>query len=437
VRGRLARLLPLALAIAVVAATGAEAQYGGGGGDAQAKEGEAERPKRRWGRPDEGGKGAFGPTYTVDERTGKKLGQALEELQAERYDEASEVLDQLRLRSLNPFERAQVFRIRAFVAYGKNDLPDAREQLEKAVAEGALPPEDQAAIRYQIAQLYLAEERWQDVVAHLQQWFAMVDDPNAAAYYLLAIAYYQLEDLESALPPARKAVELGNPPQEGALQLLLALRLTNKEYRESIPLLEALIEHHPKKSYWIQLSTVHGALGDYEAALVPLQLAYSQGLLTEDGELRRLAQLLLFLELPYRAALVMSEGLTAEHVEPDSPAYELLSNSWIAAREYDRAVQPLARAAQLAESGDLYLRLAQVHIQREKWGDAAEALRNALDKGRLASPGDAQLLMGIAFYSQKRPEQARRWFARALRHEGTRSEAETWLAHIDRELQSG
>ena len=51
--------------------------------------------------------------------------------------------------------------------------------------------------------------------------------------------------------------------------------------------------------------------------------------------------------------------------------------------------------------------------------------------------GDAQLLMGIAYYSQKQPQQALTWFGRASRHEGTAQEANTWLRYIERELQSG
>jgi tetratricopeptide (TPR) repeat protein len=399
---------------------------------------EPKKKERRWGRRDEKkGEKAWGHSYTVDERTAKRLAEAYGYLQAEQYEEAAKALGKLRMRSLNPLERAKVHQIQAFVKYGQDDLASAREHLEKAIAEDVFEPAVRADARYQIAQLFLAEENWGEVVKNLERWFTMVENPNSSAYYLLAIAYYQLDDLESALEPARKAVEVATAPQEGWLQLLLALRLTRKEYPAAVPLLEELIERYPKKTYWIQLSTVHGALGDYEEALVPLQLAYNQGLLTERAELQRLAELLLFLDLPYRAALVMAQSLDEKLFEADAKAYELLSNSWIAAREYENAAEPLARAAELSEGGDLYVRLAQVHIQREKWSEAAAALRLALEKGGLASVGDAQLLMGIAYYSQDQPGQAQKWFARARQHDETRDEAKNWLQYIEREMQSG
>jgi tetratricopeptide (TPR) repeat protein len=405
---------------------------------AAAQDDKKEERDSRWGRQD-GGKDekTWVRTYSIDARTAKRLVEAREHLMAERYDEAEKALGKLRLRSLNPLERAQTFRIHAFIAYGRSDFDRAREFLKKTIAQEVLSPDDEADVRFMIAQLFLQQERWAEAAEALEHWFTMVESPNSGAYYLLALTYYQLEDLDKAVVPAQKALDLSDEPQEGWLQLLLALRLTLKEYPAAVPLLEELIQRYPKKVYWMQLSTLHGALGNYEEALVPLQLAYTQDLLTKEEELRRLAELLLFLDLPYRAARVMERGLEKKQIKADAKDYELLSNSWIAAREYERAVEPLERAARLSRGGDLYVRLAQVHIQREKWSEAAAALRQALDKGELANTGDAQLLMGIAYYSQKRPEQALSWFSRARQHEETREEAQTWLSYIERELQSG
>jgi tetratricopeptide (TPR) repeat protein len=433
----------LAVVLALALCAGASAQYDGAGGASPPAEQQQEKKKERssrWGRStrDKDGEQRWsGPRYEIDQRTAKRLIEAREHLMAERYDEAEGALGKLRVKSLNPLELAQTYRIYAFIAYGREDYASARDYLEKTLATEVLDPQDAADVRFQIAQLWLQEQNWAEAARNLETWFTMVETPNAAAYYLLALTYYQLEDLERALVPAQKAVDISEEPRESWLQLLLALRLTRREYQEAIPLLEELVARFPQKSYWLSLSTVYGALGNYEEALVPLQLAYTQGLLTEDSEVRRLAQLLLFLELPYRAALVLKQGLDDGVVEVDQEAFEMLSNSWIAAREYDRAVSPLERAGALAEAGDPYVRLAQVHIQREKWAEAADALRRALDKGGLKDPGDAELLMGIAFYSQKQPQQARQWFARARRHDSTRGEADTWIEHIDRELGSG
>lgn len=407
------------------------------GAAAGAADSERERT-RSWSREKESKEKDHGwsKQEQMDQRTAKRYAEAIELLQEQKFDESQAVLDKIRLKSLSPGERAKIYRTYAFVAYGRENLAGARNYLEKALAENGLEPDEQADVQFQIAQMYLAEENWAKVVENLKRWFEIAEKPNSSAYYLMAIAYYQMKDLDAAIGPARKAVELSEKPQEGWLQLLLALRLTRQEYAESVPLLEQLSRRFPKKIYYIQLSTVYATLGNYQEALIQLQLAYVQGLLTTDAEVRRLSEMLLYMDLPYRAAEVMAKGIDDGIIEPDARAYEILSNSRIAARDYDEAVAPLEHAAELSKSGDLFIRLAQVHLQREQWDAAAEALRHALAKG-IENEGDAKLLMGIAQYSRKEPLEARKWFVRASEHASTRGEAEIWLKHIDRELQSG
>lgn len=400
-----------------------------------------EKGKRRgaWGRSSGGPEGeeqTFKRKYEVGPRAGARIVEAREFLLNEQWDEAQRVLDKVQPKYLNPLERAEIFRINAFVQYGREDLDGARAYLKKALAEDAFEADEAAAVRFQIAQLYLQDESWKEAAENFEQWFELDVEPNGNAYYLLALAYFQDGNLTKARVPAKQAVDLTAEPREGWLQLLLAILLTEKAYEEALPILETLVVQYPKKGYWLNLATIHGALGNFEEALIRLQLAYSQDLLTTDAELRRLAQLLMFLDLPYRAALVLEKGIADGIVSQDSKAYETLSNSWIASREYDKAVEPLERAASLAAGGDLYVRLAQVHLQREKWGEAASALGRAIDKGGLASVGDAQLLMGIAIYSQKKPAQAQPWFSRAQQHDDSREEADVWIKHLERELQA-
>jgi len=371
----------------------------------------------------------------IDPLTGKRINEALEHLNAQRYGQAEAVLGKLNLERLSPYERSRVEQILASIDHAQENLPGARAHLEQALAAGGLNDLEQSQVRFQIAQLFMAEERWKEGAAALQAWFQTAQNPNSAAYYLLAVAYYQQGDHKNALAPAQKAIELSEKPQESWLQLLLALRLEREEHRAAVPILRRLLAVAPgNTTYWMQLSAVNGALGSYEDALVPLQIAYNAGMLTQDAEVRRLADLLLHLDIPHRAAEILTESVAAKRVNADAELQEKLGNCWVAAREYDKAIPPLRRAADLSASGDLWVRLGEVQMQREDWEGASEALRRGLEKGRLEDPGNAQLLLGIASYSQKKPQEARTWFQRAREHGKTRAQAEGWLRHLEQEL---
>jgi tetratricopeptide (TPR) repeat protein len=183
----------------------------------------------------------------------------------------------------------------------------------------------------------------------------------------------------------------------------------------------------------VQLSLIYGAREDYRRSLAVQQVAYLQGFLADDKELRRLARTFMYNELPYPAAQLLEKGLADGLIERDAEALELLASAWIAAREYESALPPLRQAAQQAGDGNLSVRLAQVFMQRERWADAIEALQQAVAQGGLKDPGGAQLLLGICQYNDGRVEQARASFARARGHESSREAADRWITHLERE----
>jgi tetratricopeptide (TPR) repeat protein len=410
------------------------AEQGADGGAAEGKQGEEPRiekvKKSRKQLREERRK------YVVKPKTARIFEQAREHLGASRPDEAKAALDELQPGKLTPYERAQAQRLYGYTAYDEGRNAAAIEHLQKALAEDVLPAEDRADVLFQVAQIQAVERRWKDAIAALEAWFQSVERPNSVGYYLMALAHFQLEDLDAALLPAKKAVEIAKKPQQAWLQLLLAIHLSRKDYAAATPVAVELVELYPNvgKAYWLQLSALHGVMGDGERSLGVLELAYRKGILTEDRDLRRLVQLTLLRGLPYRAAQILQKELAEEALAEDAEAMELLGMSWILAREVPRAEAPLTRAAELATKGNVYLRLAQLHLMQERWEAAADALRNALAKGGLDDPASAQLLLGVACYNERKLEEARAWFARAHQSGGVRKQAETWIEQVDREL---
>ncbi|MGH7802788.1 MAG: tetratricopeptide repeat protein, partial [Candidatus Binatia bacterium] len=241
-----------------------------------------------------------------------------------------------------------------------------------------------------------------------------------------------------ALEPAQKAIDMsGGHPQESWLQLLLALRLEREEFQLAVPILRHLVDAAPqKKTYWLQLSAVHAQLGAFDQAAVPLQLAYYGGLLTEHQDIERLSQILLRIGIPYRAGQLLGEAISKSKIPATAKSYELLANCWVAAREFEKSIDPLRKAANLSDDGELFLRLAEVYVQKEDWGNASEATRQALAKGKIKNAGNAQVLMGIAAYNQKKVDEAKTWFERSRGHAENRQQADGWLAHIESEREA-
>ena len=369
---------------------------------------------------------------TISERTGEKLNKAIELLDTDNYAGAIAVLSEINLEKTSPYERSRIEQIWAGISYAQGDYDGARQHLSQAINAGGFNEHEVSQARYQIGQMFMAEEKWKEGAAALEDWFRTAKDPNSAAYYLLAAAYYQMEDLDRALAPAKKAVELTDKPQPSWIELLLGLYLQRENYQASVPLLERLIVMEPeKKTHWLRLSSLYQAQEKYPEALAALQVAYNAGYMSGDADYVRLADMLRFNDIPFRSARVIEKAIEDGNITANAEIYEKLANAWIQAGDYEKAIPPLERAARMSDTGDLYARLGQVQVQREEWAAAVAALQSGIDKGRLDDTGNAELLMGIALLNQKKLGEARGWFERASRSDKQRKMALSYMQLID------
>jgi tetratricopeptide (TPR) repeat protein len=371
------------------------------------------------------------PAPSIDAATGKILTEAIDALNADNYQAASAAIAKLSMDKLSPYERGRVEQILATIADSREDYPAAQGHLQAAINSGGLNEQEVSQASYQIAQLYLAQEKWREGAAAMEAWIRTATKPNSSAYYLLAVAYYQQELYKQALGPAQKAVDLAEKPQESWIQLVLALHLQEENWNEAVPLLVRLINMHPaKKSYWVQLSSVYGQMEKYPQALAAMQLAYDNGLLTDSSEILRLVDLLLFNNVPYRCGTLLEEAIGKKSVKIDAKVYQKQSDCWIAAREYGKAIAPLGKAAQMSSTGDLFVRLGEVQIQRNEWADASDAISRGLGKGGLKDAAYAQLMLGISLFNQKKFAQAAESFQKAKSSGKQRKTAEGYLQLI-------
>jgi tetratricopeptide (TPR) repeat protein len=363
-----------------------------------------------------------------------RLQQAHQLLGEEKYDEALQVLDRMEHRGhTNSHEKALVWQTYGYVYSSIDQYDKAAQAFERCLAEDALVDQAQLDTRYNLAQIYVLLEQHDKAIPMFLDWFERAQNPSATAHYMLAMAYVQADQYDKALPYAKEAVARANTPKESWLQLVVSLLLAEKNYEDSAPVLEQLVEYFPKKTYWLQLSAVYSQLGKEKNALAIMELANEQGLLTDGTELKNLAQLYLSNQIPDEAAEVLDKGLNNGTIQSTKENWEMLANSLLYARERRRSAEAMRRAAEMAENGDLYVRLAHTWLEEWEWQKAIEALDAAFRKGSLSSPGNAYLLLGIASANAEKTESAEHAFVEATNFEQTKKVATLWLAKLEAE----
>jgi tetratricopeptide (TPR) repeat protein len=379
-------------------------------------------------------------TVAMSQQVYEQLMEIQELMEAKDYAKAQVKIDDLRnQKRLSDYERAQIWNISAYSYYLQERLDDAIMAYDQVLAQPDLPEALQFSTLKTKAQLHFQQEQYEDALQVIRELMAAIPEPSADVLMIEGQALFQMQRYEEALVPIRTAINMyrdqGQTPKENWLLLLRVIYFEQKDYNSMIDVVKELIRYYPKDTYIRTLAGIYSELGDTKKQLALTEVLYDSGILSRAGDITNLANLYLLHGLPYKAAVVLEKEMNSNLVESNERNLRLLSQAWYQAREDQKAIPPLERAAEMTNEGDLYIRLAQAHINLENWGDAASAARKGIQAGGLRRPDQANIMLGMALFNEKRLEQAKRAFEAAARDNRSKRTATQWIAYVDSEIK--
>jgi tetratricopeptide (TPR) repeat protein len=374
------------------------------------------------------------PNSMMSESVYKRLSSVHEAMGEGDYEAALKALDNLQGRNLNEYERALVLQTFGFVYAQQNEEGKAIQAFEDCLALDALPTSAQQGMRYSLASLYAGEERWQDAIDEMTTWFRYEAEPKADPYVLVGTSYAQKEDLLSALPYVKRAIELSDKPKESWYLLELSIYFEEKQYANAVEALKTIVVLWPEKAkYWEMLSGAYMEMRNDQEALATLMLAYKNGLVTEEEKIMQVVRMNMFLEIPYAAGVILETEMERGRLERTEKNLDLMLSAWTGSREFDKAIATIDELAPLKEDGELYMQKAMLFNELGEWDRVAESAQQAVDKGGLRRPGDAWVLLGMALAELQRFDDALAAFAEARKigSDGARRNAGAWIDFVN------
>jgi tetratricopeptide (TPR) repeat protein len=369
---------------------------------------------------------------TLSPTSYQTLTEVHEQIDQQAYEAARRGLQGLlRDVQLHPYEKAVALQTLGYVEVSREDYPAAIRAFAQSLALKQLPDDTQQRLRYDLAQLHMAEDQAAKATQLLEAWFQGASDPPAEAYALLGHAYARQQRYRQAIPPLARAIELAGKAPADWYEALLAMHYELHAYRDCVPLLRDMIRLFPeRRRYWQQLAGVHLALKEFDAALTALELAYRDSALRSEQEVIQLVQLYLYTGIPYKAARLLEQQMRAGKIDNNASHRELLARAWSDARQRLRAIEALEKATTPDSKPELRLRLAQWYMEDERWQAATSALAPLVRDTDYDSTGQAWLLLGIARFEQNDPVAAREAFLNAAQSSDTAASARQWLEFI-------
>ena len=379
-------------------------------------------------------------TVAMSQGVYESLTEIQELMEAKDYASAQRLTEELRQKKkLTPYELAQIWNITAYSYYLQERYQDAIAAYDKVMAQPELPEALMLSTLKTKAQLQFTLEDYEGALATVRNLMANISEPSADVLMLEGQALFQLARYDEALVPIKTAIDMyrnqGQTPKENWLLLLRVIYFEQKDYDSMIGVVKDLIVYYPKDTYVLTLAGIYSELGDTKKQLTLTEVLYEKGYLNTASHITNLANLYLLHGLPYKAATVLEKEMNAEIVKSNERNLRLLSQAWYQSREDEKAIPPLARAAEMTKEGELYVRLGQAYINMENWSEAAASIQTGIKLGELKRSDTANIMLGMALFNMKRLEQARRAFQSASSDNRSKRAATQWIAYVDSEIK--
>ncbi len=286
--------------------------------------------------------------------------------------------------------------------YQLKDYKSAIRPLEKALELKRKETRNDPELYRAIGQSHLLLKDYEKALPYFED-LARVQMSVASNFYMLGVAYANLNRAEEASEAFQKAVKL-DPKDSESLYYLGVAHFRGGRLNEAIAALRSGVAADPKNT------EMFGLLA--ESLL-------RQGA-NEDDEKKASSY--------YEEAVRVATNL--KNLREDAASLELLGRAFLSAKKYTNAEMNLSRALEVSKppSAALYFNLGFAHAQNKSWARAAEMLSQA-DK---LNPGDFNTLyyLGYVYENLRRYPQALDAYNRAFEASG-RSNADV-KASIER-----
>ncbi len=330
----------------------------------------------------------------------------------------------------DPYARALLLRELAGQAANRKDLDAAARYLEQAIATGALSGPAADEMRATLGRLRVGKGDPASVIKGLEPSYKAGKPLPPEQLVALGAAYLQQKRYRDAVGPLAKGVAAKPQPDLSWRRALYAAYVGAGQEGEAAKVLETVVRDQPSaKDDWFRLSALYLKAGDSSRAQAAMEVASRLGYITTEEQRLQLVGLTAQIGAPYAAGSLLKGWLDAGKLPKSAANLRSLAALWVAAREATLAIPALEDAIRAAAAPELYLQLGQLHLDREAYPKASEALRQAIALG--AKTGPAYMTLGVALYQQADVDAAASAFRSATQYPASRKLAEQWVKYLD------
>jgi tetratricopeptide (TPR) repeat protein len=298
---------------------------------------------------------------------------------------------------MNDFEQQTTLSFYTNYYLTTDNYPEAIRIFEQMITLEGLREDMRMRTLRTLGQLHAAEENWEKSIGFYTDWRELSLIEDDLVYRGLSYAHYQLDEFAQAEPYWINYLEFrlaeGVTLERDDYSYLNGLYFVLEDYEKALELTKTMVLLFDNNIDWLNLSAVYASMDNEERRIQSMDLVYLQGLIDSDTRFLNLGQSMAGLDVPYSGSKVIAAGMESGAVEEDEDNLTIMTQMFLVASEFEEALEPAGRVAELSDSGDGYDTYGYIHYVLHNYQLAADAFNEALDKGELDNRADTLLFL--------------------------------------------
>lgn len=365
-------------------------------------------------------------SQAVGEKVGKAIAKAYELYGQNQVGEALALLEPVE--APNTYDKAYLDKFIGQLYIEKNPEKSMTYMI-RAVKPDVLGFTDQGTLLRNIGDLSLMAKKYDQAISYYNQWMDFTGETDANVYLRIANAYYETKRYDKVIAPSDKAIAVSKTPRKEPYQMKVGSYLELKQTKKAIEVLETMLPLFPnEKQSWVMLGQFYSMDEQYEKALAIIDMAYKQGLLKTENEIKLLANLYNNNNVPYKAATLLDKHLAAGLLKADRIMLMSIASSYSSSREFEKAAKFYGQLAAKENDGDAYRRQGNALLMANRNAEAVTALQKALEVGTKEKGKVHVDLISAYFYQGKMREAYQH--VQLARQNGQEKMANSWGPYV-------
>ena len=301
---------------------------------------------------------------------------------------------------MNDFEKSTVLNFYTNYYLTTDNMSEAIRIFQQILTIETLREDIRLRSLRALGQLNMAEEKFEASINFYNQWREVSTEEDDSVYLGLANSHYSLQQYSEAVPYLISHMEMladqGESVDRNKWGLLNVLYIEQEDYVNALEITKNMIVQFDNPSDWRNLSAIYSFLDQDSNRIGALSLRYLRGTMENDSEYLNLAQSMAGEDAPYTGAMIMEKGIESGLVEENEDNLFILVQMYQLASEFDMALDPAIKLADMSTGGDGYDTVGYLHYVLHDYEASAEAFQTAIDRGSLDDPADTTLFLARA-----------------------------------------